>query len=91
MKVLIILDPFKNVLSAEAAGFVWREGISVHDPNPQVEINPIVDGWDGSLKLHIKYSGAELMSSAVLDPIGRTFDDQWGFNLETHTDIIELA
>ena len=44
MKVLIILDPFKNVLSAEAAGFVWREGISVHDPNPQVEINPIVDG-----------------------------------------------
>jgi len=76
MRVLIILNPFKNALIAEAAGLVLREGISVHDPNPQVEIILIVDGGDGSLKLPIKYFGAELMSSAVLDLIGRTIYDQ---------------
>jgi glycerate kinase len=62
MKVLIRLNPFKNALSVEAAGLVWRGGISVHDPNAQVEIIPIVDGGDGSLKSPIKYFGAELMS-----------------------------
>lgn len=36
MKVLIILNTFKNALSAEAAGLVLRGVISVHDPNAQV-------------------------------------------------------
>ena len=41
---------------------------------------PIADGRDGSLKLLIKYFGAELMSSAVLEPIERVINAQWGSN-----------
>ena len=84
-------NPFKNVVSAEAAGAAMKKGILSHDPDANVEMIPIADGGDGSLKFLIKYFGAELMSSTVLDPIGRTIDAQLGFNLETDIAIIESA
>ncbi len=91
MKVLIVPNPFKNALSAEAAGQAMKEGILAYDPNAEVEMIPMADGGDGSLKLLIEPFGADLMSSAVLDPLGRKIHAQWGFNLETRTAIIELA
>ena len=91
MKVLIVPNPFKNALSAEAAGQAMKEGILAIDPNAEVEMIPMADGGDGSLKLLIEPFGADLMSSAVLDPLGRKIHAQWGFNLETRTAIIELA
>ena len=80
IKVLILPNPFKNVLSAKVAGLAMREGILSHDPDPHVEMIPIADGGDGSLKLLIKYFGAELMSSAVLEPIGRTINAEGDSN-----------
>jgi glycerate 2-kinase len=91
MKVLIVPNPFKNALSAEAAGHAMKEGILAYDPHAEVEMIPMADGGDGSLKLLIEPFGADLMSSAVLDPLGRKIHAQWGFNLETRTAIIELA
>jgi glycerate kinase len=91
MRVLILPNPFKNALSAEAAGHAMKEGILTYDPNAQVEMIPMADGGDGSLKLLIEPFGADLMTSAVLDPLGRTIDAQWGFNVETRTAIIELS
>ena len=77
--------------SAKAAGLAMKEDILSHDPDAHVEMIPIADGGDGSLKLLIKYFGAELMSSAVLEPIERAINAQWGFNLKIHTASIELA
>ena len=91
MKVLILPNAFKNALSAEAAGRALQEGILAYDPNAQVEMIPMADGGDGSLKLLIELFGANLMTSAVLDALGRMIDAQWGFNLETRTAIVELA
>ena len=91
MRVLILPNPFKNALSAEAAGHAMKEGILTYDPNAQVEMIPMADGGDGSLKLLIEPFGADLMTSAVRDPLGRTIDAQWGFNVETRTAIIELS
>ena len=67
------------MLSAKAAGLAVKEGILSHDPDAHVDMIPIADGGDGSLKLLIKYFGAELMSSAVLEPIERAINAQWGF------------
>ena len=91
MKVLIVPHPFKNSLSAEAAGRAIKEGILAYDSHAQVEMIPMADGGDGSLNLLLEPFGADLMTSAVSDPLGKTIDAQWGFNLETRTAIIELA
>ncbi|MAJ51419.1 MAG: hypothetical protein CMB82_07390 [Flammeovirgaceae bacterium] len=91
MKVLILPNPFKNALSAEAAGLAMKEGILAYDPHAQVEMIPMADGGDGSLKLLMEPFGADLMISNVLDPLGRTINAQWGLNLETRTAVIELA
>ncbi|OUT94093.1 MAG: hypothetical protein CBB92_13905 [Flammeovirgaceae bacterium TMED32] len=60
MKVLIVPNPFKNALSAEAAGQVMKEGILAYDPNAEVEMIPMADGGDGSLKLLIEPFGVDL-------------------------------
>ena len=41
MKVLIVPNPFKNALSAEAAGQAMKEGILAIDPNAEVEMIPM--------------------------------------------------
>ena len=74
MKVLILPNPFKNALSAEAAGLAMKEGILAYDPHAQVEMIPMADGGDGSLKLLMEPFGADLMISNVLDPLGRAYN-----------------
>ncbi len=40
MKGLILPNPFKNMLSAEAAGLAIKEGILYHDSDAKVEMIP---------------------------------------------------
>ena len=90
-KIIIAPNAFKGALSAEEAAQAIARGLRKSGFKNEIVELPIADGGDGSLPVISKYLKAEIRSSTVKGPDGRSVKANWGFNKAKSLAIIEMA
>lgn len=94
MKIVVAPDSFKGSLSSIEAAAAVERGIlnAAVRVNRNVEIAkiPIADGGEGTVAAIIAGAGGEIISTRVLDPLGREIPSFFGV-LPDRTGVIEMA
>lgn len=94
MKIVVAPDSFKGSLSSIEAAAAVERGIlnAAVKVNRKVEITkiPIADGGEGTVAAIIAGAGGEIISTRVLDPLGREIPSFFGI-LPDRTGVIEMA
>ena len=94
MKIVVAPDSFKGSLSSIQAANAIEKGImkavqNLQEPVEVIKV-PMADGGEGTVEAVISAVGGEIISSRVLDPLGREIDSFFGV-LPDNTAIIEMA
>ncbi len=94
MKVIIAPDSFKGSLSSIQAAEAIERGIKkaalAYNENVEVVKVPMADGGEGTVEAVISAVGGKIISTKVLDPLGRPIDSFFGV-LPDNTAVIEMA
>lgn len=92
MKITVAIDSFKGSLSSLEAGRAAREGIRRVFPSAEVQVRPLADGGEGTVRTLTAGLGGRLCTVEASDPLGRPRSCQYGI-LETpqKTAVIEMA
>lgn len=93
MKVVVAIDSLKGSLSSMEAGRAIEEGIKNVVPNADVYVSPIADGGEGTVEAIISGMNGSMISTEVLDPLGRKIKCEYGIaSLKNgETAVIEMA
>ena len=91
MKVIIASDSFKGSLSAVAASKAIAEGVRRVVPKATLEIIPLADGGEGTVRALVQARNGTLQKTVVKDPLGKDVEAEWGWLGNDATGIIEMA
>ncbi|HHY42160.1 MAG TPA: glycerate kinase [Thermoanaerobacterales bacterium] len=94
MKIIVAPDSFKGSLSSIQAANAIEKGIMKAARNCQEPVEvikvPMADGGEGTVEAVISAVGGDIISTKVIDPLGREIDSFFGI-LPDNTAIIEMA
>jgi len=91
MKIAIAPDSFKGTLTAlEAADCIERGLMKALDGCEIIKI-PMADGGEGTVQALVDATGGEIISSEVVDPLGRKIEAVFGMMGDGETAVIEMA
>jgi len=92
MRVICAPDSFKESLSATAAATAMRRGVLAARPDTEVDVCPVADGGEGTLRAIVSAAGGEVRRFATVGPLGQRIDDApVGFIDGGRTAVIEMA
>ena len=91
MKIVIAIDSFKGSLETLESGSAVAEGIRVTDPDAKIDICPLADGGEGTVRAVVAALGGELCRVTVTGPLGETVDAEYGIVSEKRLAIIEMS
>ncbi len=91
MKTVIAIDSFKGSLSTLEAGEAVKEGIKRVYPDASVEVRPLADGGEGTVRAIYASLGAELVKISVTGPLGETVEAEYAYRAYDGLAIMEMA
>lgn len=91
MKVLVAPDKFKDSLPAAAICDAVSEAIWEINPSIEVTKIPLADGGEGTFDLLLVHSQGSIQKIAVLDPLLRSIEADYGISRDGTTAFIEMA
>lgn len=91
MKILVTMDSFKGSLSSIEAGLAVSEGIISANPQADVEVLPLADGGEGTVKALVSGLGGKRISVEVTGPIGTPVKAEYGMIIEQNLAILEMS
>lgn len=91
MKVLVAPDSFKGSATAEEIGRAMKTGILQADGHHHVDIMPMADGGEGTMRSLLEASNGQRFSLEVLDALGRQVTASYGVLGDNQTAVVELA
>ncbi len=94
MKIIVAPDSFKGSLTSIQAANAIEKGIKKAAQNYKKPVEvikvPMADGGEGTVESVISAVGGDIISTKVIDPLGREIDSFFGI-LPDNTAIIEMA
>ncbi|MBQ2120825.1 MAG: glycerate kinase [Peptococcaceae bacterium] len=90
MNIVIAMDSWKGSLSSIEAATSVSEGIRDVIPDAAIQIVPLADGGEGTVKAVLAATGGNLQTVHVKDPLGRQIQASYGI-LPSGTAVIEMA
>jgi glycerate kinase len=91
MKIVIAPDKFKGSLSGIAFCDAVERGIKKHTNTLEVQKLPLADGGDGTVDAIRFYTGGEIISCRVFDPLNREIVADYLYAEKTKVAFIEMA
>lgn len=91
MRILIAPDKFKGSLSAPAAAEAIARGLQTVWPGAQLDLAPIADGGEGFAESLAVALGAEWVTIASQDAIGRPIEARYTWLPGEHLAILEMS
>jgi len=90
-KILLSPQEFKESLSGYEVASAMKEGILRVDPLVNIEISPVADGGDGTLKTMVDVTNGNIVEETVENPLGDQIQAEWGKLGNSQTAVIEMA
>ena len=90
-KILLSPQEFKESLSGYEVASAMKEGILRVDPLVNIEISPVADGGDGTLKTMVDVTNGNIVEETVENPLGDQIKAEWGKLGTSQTAVIEMA
>jgi glycerate kinase len=91
MKIVIAPQGFKGSLTGLEVARSIERGVLAVVPDATTDLVSVADGGDGTLQSLVDSTGGEVISSTVLDPLGREIEAEWGSLGDGETAVIEMA
>ena len=90
-RIIVAPQAFKGSADARAVAEAIAEGLRAVWPDALVDLVPVADGGEGTVRAIVEAAGGEYRDSAVTDPLGRTVRARWGLLDRGETAVIEMA
>ena len=90
-KILLSPQEFKESLSGYEVASAMKEAILRVDPLVNIEISPVADGGDGTLKTMVDVTNGNIVEETVENPLGDQIQAEWGKLGTSQTAVIEMA
>ena len=90
-KILLSPQEFKESLSGYEVASAMKDGILRVDPLVNIEISPVADGGDGTLKTMVDVTNGNIVEETVENPLGDQIKAEWGKLGTSQTAVIEMA
>jgi glycerate kinase len=91
MRVAIAPNALKGSLDARSAAEAIAEGFASGMPDAECVLVPVADGGDGTASVLVGALAGEMVTSDVVDPLGRKLRAEWGLVGAGTTAVIEMA
>lgn len=91
VRVVVAPDSFKGCLTALEVGEALKAGILSVCAKADVDVVPMADGGEGTVRSLVDASGGQVLSAEVLDPLGRPVIAEYGLMGDGYTAVIEMA
>lgn len=91
MKIVIAPQAFKGSLEAPDVAHAIARGVRQVFPSAQLELLPIADGGEGTVRALVQAGGGRMMTARVLGPLEQPVDARWGLLDAERTGVIEMA
>ncbi|SUC11022.1 glycerate kinase [Pasteurella canis] len=91
MKIVIAPDSFKESLTSLEVASAIETGFKKVFPHAQYIKVPMADGGEGTVRSLIDATQGNLISTAVIAPLGNTVSATWGLSGNKDTAFIEMA
>ena len=91
MKAVIAIDSFKGSLNTFESSAAVAEGIRAVYPDAEIDICPLADGGEGTVRAVVSALGGELCRATVTGPLGEAVDAEYGIVKEKKLAIIEMS
>lgn len=91
MKTVIAIDSFKGSLDTFESSAAVAEGIRAVYPDAEIDICPLADGGEGTVRAAVSALGGELCRATVTGPLGAAVDAEYGIVKEKKLAIIEMS
>jgi len=78
MRIIIAPQSLKGSLTAAEAGHASAAGARAVFPEAALDIVPVADGGEGTVRALVSATHGGLRRSRVHDPLGREIDAEWG-------------
>jgi glycerate 2-kinase len=91
MRIVCAPDSFKGSMSALVAAQAMRDGVQRAVPGAECVLVPMADGGEGTVAALAETLGAELITVAATDALGRPLRAEYGYLASQHLAVIEVA
>ena len=92
MKIVIAPDKFKGSLTAQQAAEAIARGVRQFDPQAQIDLCPMADGGEGTVRALVAATGGTLRHTSVCGPLPQMrVDAEWGIMGDGQSAVIEMA
>lgn len=91
MRIVVAPDSFKGCLTALEVGEALKAGILSVCGGAEVDVVPMADGGEGTVRSLVDASSGRMFSVEVLDPLSRPVRAEYGLMGDGKTAVIEMA
>lgn len=91
VRIVVAPDSFKGCLTALEVGEALKRGILSVCSQAEVDVVPMADGGEGTVRSLVDASSGQVLEAEVLDPLGRPVKAEYGMMGDGYTAVIEMA
>lgn len=91
MNIVVAPQAFKGSLDALHVGQAIARGVRQVFPQAHVEILPVADGGEGTVRALVQASGGQTVTTRVMGPLQRPVNATWGLMRNGEIAVIEMA
>jgi len=91
VKIVIAPDSFKGCLTALQVGEALKAGILSVCRQAEVDVVPMADGGEGTVRSLVDASKGRILTAQVSDPLGRPVTAEFGLMGDGQTAVVEMA
>ncbi len=90
-RIVVAPQSFKGALDARDVAAAIAEGLGAVWPDAVIDLMPVADGGEETVRALVEASGGEYRESEVRDPLGRPVRARWGLIDGGATAVLEMA
>lgn len=91
MKIVVAPQTFKGSLDAPEVAEAMARGVRQVFPDAEVEVLPVADGGEGTVRALVQASGGRTVTTRVLGPLEKPVNATWGILGSGDVAVIEMA
>ena len=91
LRIVVAPQAFKGSLAADGVAEAIANGLRDVWPDAAIDLIPVADGGEGTVRALVEATRGEYRESAVRDPLGRTVRARWGIIDDGATAVVEMA